>query len=60
MENTSKALIIAGSVLLAIMLIAMGTNIFFKAKDAADDNGLDSTEIAMFNQKIGTPSMVVS
>ena len=33
MENASKALIIAGSVLLAIMIIAMGVTIFNKAKE---------------------------
>ena len=51
MENASKALIIAGSVLLAIMLVALGVTIFNKARGAADVSSLDSAEITMFNQK---------
>lgn len=51
MENASKALIIAGSVLLAIMLVAMGVTIFTRARNSADSTSLDATEISMFNQK---------
>ena len=51
MENASKALIIAGSVLVTIMVIALGVTIFNKAHDAADTSGLDTTEITMFNSK---------
>lgn len=51
MENASKALIIAASVLIAILIIAMGVAIFNKAKNSADFTNLDTTEINMFNQK---------
>ncbi len=51
MENASKALIIAASVLLAIMIIALGVTIFNKAQNAGDTTSLDTTEINMFNQK---------
>ena len=51
MENASKALIIAASVLIAIMIIALGVTIFNKAQDSADTTSLDITEINMFNQK---------
>lgn len=51
MENASKALIIAGSILVAIMIVAMGVTIFNKARGSADTTSLDSAEITMFNQK---------
>lgn len=51
MENASKALIIAASVLIAIMIVAMGVTIFNKAQSSADTTSLDTTEINMFNQK---------
>jgi len=51
MENASKALIIAASVLLAILIIAMGVTIFNKAQNSSDTSNLDQTEINMFNQK---------
>lgn len=51
MENASKALIIAASVLVAIMLVAMGVTIFNRAQSSADTSGLEQTEINMFNSK---------
>lgn len=51
MENASKALIISGSVVLAIMIIALGVRIFNNAQSVVDTTDLDSTEIAMVNQK---------
>ena len=51
MENASKALIIAGSILIAILIIAMGVMIFNNAKNAADTSTFDTAEINMFNQK---------
>lgn len=51
MENASKALIIAGSILVAIMIVAFGVLLFNKAQSSADTSGLDSAEITMFNQK---------
>lgn len=53
MENASKALIIAGSILLAIMIISLGVFVFNKfgghAKEMAN---MDEQEIASFNSKI--------
>lgn len=51
MENASKALIIAASVLLTLMIIALGVTIFNRAQSSADTTSLDTTEINMFNQK---------
>ncbi len=51
MENASKALIIAGSVLITIMIIALGVTIFNKAKSSSDTSNLDTAEINMFNSK---------
>ena len=52
MENASKALIIAGAILLSILIIALGIFIFNQAKGAINTNTLDSTEIATFNDPI--------
>lgn len=53
MENASKALIIAGAILVAIMIISLGVLLFNRmggaAKDAAN---MDEQEIAAFNSKI--------
>ena len=53
MENASKALIISGSILIAIMIVSIGIFIFNKmggsAKKAAN---MDEQEIAEFNSKI--------
>lgn len=51
MENASKALIIAASVLVAILIVAMGVTIFNRAQNSADMTSLDTTEINMFNSK---------
>ena len=51
MENASKALIIAASVLVAILIVSMGIMIFSKAQSAGDTSGLDATEISLFNSK---------
>ena len=51
MENASKALIIAASVLLAIMVVSLGLVIFNKAKSSQDTTSLDESEITMFNSK---------
>lgn len=52
MENASKALIIAGAILLSILIIALGIFIFNQARGAINTNTLDSTEIATFNDPI--------
>lgn len=51
MENASKALIIAASVLLAILVVSMGVVIFNRAQGSMDTTSLDATEINMFNSK---------
>ena len=51
MENASKALIIAASVLVAILIVAMGVRIFNQAQNSADTTSLDATEINIFNSK---------
>ena len=51
MENASKALIIAGAILLAILLIGLGVFIFNNAKGAISDTGLDEQKIASVNSK---------
>ena len=53
MENASKALIIAGAVLVSILIVSLGVMLFNNmggaAKDMAD---MDEQEIAAFNSKI--------
>ena len=53
MENASKALIIAAAVLIAILLIAFGMNIFNSTGSSADnlEVTMTATEIASFNGK---------
>ena len=41
MENASKALIIAGAILLSILIIGLGMYIYNMAADAITDTGLD-------------------
>lgn len=51
MENASKALIIAGAILLAILIISLGILIFNQASGVVNNNSMDEVEIAAFNQK---------
>ena len=53
MENASKALIIAGAVLISILLIAVGVMIFNQATGVFDETGaqMDEQTVRMFNQK---------
>lgn len=53
MENASKALIIAGSILIAIILIAVGVRIFNSTQGTTDsaEMNMDSTKISMFNNR---------
>ena len=63
MENASKALIIAGSVLIAILLIGFGMKIFNSTTGTADqvEGTMQTTEMATFNNKftayVGTRSL---
>ena len=52
MENASKALIIAGAILLSILIIALGIFVFNAAKGAVNTDQLDATEKQTFNAPI--------
>lgn len=52
MENASKALIIAGAILIAIVLITLAVAIVGKGQQAVDNNDLSQNEIAAFNNKV--------
>ena len=49
MENASKALIIAGAILLAILIIALGVFIFNKAKSATNMDDLNNQQVEAHN-----------
>ena len=51
MENASKALIIAGAILLAILLISLGIMIFTQAQDTVTNSGMSEAELQSFNSK---------
>lgn len=51
MENASKALIIAGAILLAILLISLGIYIFQQAQSTVNNSGMSQAEINAFNSQ---------
>lgn len=51
MENASKALIIAGAILLSILIISLGIMVYNNAKSTVGDANLDSETIQTFNSK---------
>ena len=51
MENASKALIIAGAILLAILIISLGIMIFRQASGVVDSNAMDEVAVSTFNEK---------
>ena len=51
MENASKALIIAGAILLAILLISLGIMIYNQAQNTVNNSGMSQAEIQAFNNK---------
>lgn len=51
MENASKALIIAGAILLAILLITLGIYIFQQAQSTVNNSGMSQAEIQTFNSQ---------
>ena len=51
MENASKALIIAGAILLAILIISLGIMIYNQAAGVVNNNSMSEVEIQEFNQK---------
>lgn len=52
MENASKALIIAGAILLSILLISLGIMVYNNAKGTISDANLDQETAQAFNTKI--------
>lgn len=53
MENASKALIMAGAVLVAILIVSLGVVIFNNfSKSVKDNANMDEQEIANFNSKL--------
>ena len=53
MENASKALILAGSILIAIIIISLGVMIFNNYSNSVKNNtSLDRQTIAAFNRRI--------
>lgn len=51
MENASKALIIAGAILLSILLISLGIFVFTQAQDTMGSINLNEQEVMAFNNK---------
>lgn len=51
MENASKALIIAGAIILAVLIIGIGMSVFMQASNSTGDSDLTEYEITQFNQK---------
>lgn len=49
MENASKALIIAGAILLSILIIGLGMYIYSQASGAMSGTNLDSQKISAYN-----------
>lgn len=49
MENASKALIIAGAILLAILIIGLGIYIYNQASNSVSDTGMDKMAVRQFN-----------
>ena len=53
MENASKALIIAGSILIAIIIISLGIMVFRNMSGSVEkEANLDKQQMAAFNSKI--------
>ena len=49
MENASKALIIAGAILLSILIIGLGMFIYQQAAGAIGNTGIDAQKVAAYN-----------
>lgn len=52
MENASKALIIAGAILLAILLISLGIMVFGQAQDTVTNSGMNDAAKTAFNNRL--------
>ena len=53
MDNASKALIMAGAILIAVMLISLGVLLYNRAQDVATDSigTIDSIGVTAFNEQ---------
>ena len=51
MENASKALIIAGAILLSILIISLGIMIFRQASGVISNNAMDEVAVETFNEQ---------
>lgn len=51
MENASKALIIAGAILLSILIISLGIMVYNNAKTTITNQNLDKEEVQVFNSE---------
>lgn len=51
MENASKALIIAGAILLSILIISLGIMVYSNAKNTVGNANLNKQEIETFNSQ---------
>lgn len=51
MENASKALIIAGAILLSIVIISLGLVVVNNVRDTIDNTNMNQQEIEAFNGK---------
>jgi len=51
MENASKALIIAGAILLSILIISLGIIIYRQAAGIVNNNAMDEFDATTFNTK---------
>lgn len=54
MENASKALVIAGAILISILLITLGIIVYNGSRSTIDDSmsSMDETSVTMMNSKI--------
>ena len=51
MENASKALLIAGAILIAIVLITFGVMILGQGSEIINNSSMSETEVSTFNAK---------
>lgn len=51
MENASKALIIAGAILLAILIIGLGMFVYQQASGAMEGIGMDTERVTAYNSQ---------
>ena len=51
MENASKALLIAGAILIVILLISLGIYIYSQAQQTINSVNMDEQQITAFNNK---------